>query len=300
MRSRPSASTTHDADHGVHGFRMKRRQCHSADPARSRTVSRRFLAQAARAGMILGRTQRVRHHAAIAQAMEQRPAVAQFDAAQDVRVMTHDDVGAGIERRLGQWPFVGRQLRRRVHDALVQGDAPAGPRRARGGDIRAQALQRLGGGAPPVASGGVHRPAVAGLHPQEIAARAIGSRPGGFRTHAVVAQQAHALPPRRSMSAGRDAAARFAPAPVCAMPSALQPVERYRRCPAAPQSAMWLPRQRHRHRRRRAPVRRGCRDPRRAPARRPPVPSRAGYAALPGGRWPGRPMRSAGAMPDSQ
>ncbi len=107
--------------HGVHGFGMKGRQAVCGIRLEPEQLAAPFRPLGARRMILVG-TQRMRHHAAVAEAMEDGFAPMEFDAAQDVRVMADDDIGAGIDGGLGKRPFVGRQLRRRVHDALVQGN----------------------------------------------------------------------------------------------------------------------------------------------------------------------------------
>jgi hypothetical protein len=51
-------------------------------------------------GVILVGTERFSHHAAIAQSMENRTAAMEFDPAQDVAVVTYDDVRSGVDGAL--------------------------------------------------------------------------------------------------------------------------------------------------------------------------------------------------------
>ena len=89
---------------------------------------------------------------------------------------------------------------------------------ARAAAMSARSCSSASGATPPAARW-ASPAAVGGLHAQVIAAGAIGDRPGGLRPHAVVAQHGNAPAAPRRCSAGARAAARFAPAPVCAMPS---------------------------------------------------------------------------------
>ena len=57
--------------------------------------------------MVLRRRQRTRDHAAVAQAMEDRLAAMELDAAHDMRVMADHRIRAQLDRRLGQGPLVG-------------------------------------------------------------------------------------------------------------------------------------------------------------------------------------------------
>ena len=72
------------------------------------------------AGVGLVRAQSPGYHATIAEAMEDRAIAIELDAAKNVRVMSDDDIGAGVHGGMGKRALVRRQLRGHMHDALVQ------------------------------------------------------------------------------------------------------------------------------------------------------------------------------------
>ena len=141
----------------------------------------------------------MRDDAAIADAVEDRFAAIDLDAAQDVRVMADDDVGPCIDRGLGKRSLVGGQSRGRVHDALVERDDDQLRAAARGGNVGTQDLEGLG-----VHSfqWRVRRHCAAIRRPdaQVIASGALRRGPGCLRPDAVVAE--HRDPPTADIDHG--------------------------------------------------------------------------------------------------
>ena len=133
------------------------------------------------------------HHAAIAQPMKNRLSPVKLHTADDVRVMSEDNVGTGIDGRMGNRPLIRRQAHRGMDDALVQGDHEKVSILFCGSDILLHCMQRLW--CSVFKSGGRRNgAAVRGLDPNKSKPGRCIRCPAVFRADAVITEDRDLFP----------------------------------------------------------------------------------------------------------
>ena len=137
--------------------------------------------------MVLPRAQCASHHTPVAEPMKNRPPLMELDATNQVSVMTHDDMRAGLDSGLGHLALVGSKRCGHVYDAFMERyDDEVVLSRSRG-DVLLHRAQRVGVGRLQIRRGS-DLLAIACGDTDIRAAGTLGGSPAAFRTDAVVAQ----------------------------------------------------------------------------------------------------------------